>query len=50
LTAINGTKVTTPDECPRALRRAVVLGHAVLDVQRDGKAVNRLVLVDDVMK
>jgi S1-C subfamily serine protease len=50
LTAINGTKVTTPDECRRALRRAVVLGYAVLDVQRDGKAVNRLVRVADVLK
>lgn len=50
LTAINGTKVTTPDECRRALRRAVVLAYAVLDVQRDGKALNRLVRVDDVLK
>jgi hypothetical protein len=49
LKSVNGTKVETADEVRRALRRAVVLGYAVVESVRAGERRSELVPVPDVV-
>ena len=49
LKEVNAVPVTTPDAARRALRRAYILGFAVVTYERDGKAASRLVPIDDLL-
>lgn len=50
LRSVNDTEVRTAVDARRALRRAVVLGAAVVEFDRGAKTYWRVVRIDDVMK
>ncbi len=49
LISINAVPVATPDAVRRVLRRAVILGFAVVTFERDGKEITRLMHLDDLL-
>ncbi len=49
LVSINAVPVATPDAVRRVLRRAVILGFAVVTFERDGKEITRMINLDDVL-
>lgn len=48
LREINAVAVATPDAARRALRRAYILGFAVVTFEREGKTASKLVPIDDL--
>lgn len=50
LRSVNDIEVRTAEDARRALRRAVVLGAAVMEFDRGAKTFWRVVRIDDVMK